>query len=222
MSPGSDRHLGLAEHLAGVELFGDDMDRAAARRVARLDRAGVRVEPRYLGSREGWMLTIRPRHRSTNHGESIRMKPASAMVPTPCSSRTALNSRSNASLPMPLLSTAQVASPRARVPRQACGVRLVGGDEHDLVAARLLDERAHVAAATGNQDGDTAAGHALWVADQSSAEFQLPALPLTVQPRWPASIRPISNDRLAGAFERSRHVCCVIGRDDRRPCRCRS
>src|SRR5579884_2243649 len=61
--------------------------------------------PRYLGSREGWMLRIRPRHCSTNQGERMRMKPARAMVPTWCSSRTVLSSRSYSSLPIPLLSS---------------------------------------------------------------------------------------------------------------------
>ena len=41
---GLDRHFRLAEHLARVELFGDDVDRAAAGPVAGFDGAGVRVE----------------------------------------------------------------------------------------------------------------------------------------------------------------------------------
>ena len=46
VSSGLDRHFGLAEHLAGIELLGDDVDRAAADCVAGLDRARVRVEAR--------------------------------------------------------------------------------------------------------------------------------------------------------------------------------
>ncbi len=42
-------HLGLAEHLAGIELFGDDMDRAAGDSVSRLERACVGVEPGIFG-----------------------------------------------------------------------------------------------------------------------------------------------------------------------------
>jgi hypothetical protein len=36
---GLDPHLGLAQDLAGIELIGDDMDRASADFVARLERA---------------------------------------------------------------------------------------------------------------------------------------------------------------------------------------
>src|SRR5438045_3447087 len=51
------------------------------------------------------MLRIRPCHSLTNQGERMRMKPASATVPTPCSSSAALSFRSNASVPRPLLSS---------------------------------------------------------------------------------------------------------------------
>src|SRR5690348_8357903 len=50
--------------------------------------------PRYLGSREGWMLMMRPAHFSTNQGERMRMKPASAIVPTSACSSAALSVRS--------------------------------------------------------------------------------------------------------------------------------
>ncbi len=46
---GFDRHFDLAEHLAGVELLGDDVDRATADLVARLDGARMRVEATVFG-----------------------------------------------------------------------------------------------------------------------------------------------------------------------------
>ncbi len=41
---GHDRHARLAQHLAGVELLGDDMDRASGLCIASVDCALVRVE----------------------------------------------------------------------------------------------------------------------------------------------------------------------------------
>src|SRR5436305_9802187 len=48
-----DRHLGPAEDLTRVELFGDDVDRTAALPVARFDRAGVGVETAIFGKQDG-------------------------------------------------------------------------------------------------------------------------------------------------------------------------
>jgi len=39
---GVDRHLGLAEYLASIQLFGHDMNRATARRIACFERAAAR------------------------------------------------------------------------------------------------------------------------------------------------------------------------------------
>ena len=92
---GLDRDFGLAEHLAGVELLGDEW---TVQPVTVSPAASARSwvsRPLYLGSSEGWMLTIRPRQRSMNQGERMRMKPASAMVPTRWSSSAALERRSN-------------------------------------------------------------------------------------------------------------------------------
>jgi hypothetical protein len=42
---GQNRHFGLTEHVAGVEFFGDDMNRTPADLIASLDGAGMGVEP---------------------------------------------------------------------------------------------------------------------------------------------------------------------------------
>ena len=89
-----DRDLGLSEHFASVQLVGDEVDGAPARvSPAAIARECV-SRPRYLGSREGWILTICPAQCSTNPGDKMRMKPARAIVPMLCSSRAELSARS--------------------------------------------------------------------------------------------------------------------------------
>ena len=167
--------------------------------------------PRYLGSSEGWMLTIRPRHWATNHGERMRMKPgerdradvvvvqrgarAFGRIP-PCRRPCCPAPRSEAREPRPV---------------EPGGMRLVRGDQHHLVAVALLDQRAHVASATGNQDRRRVSDHAWWVADQSSGRAPAAGLAAARCSRAaPASTRPISNTRLARAFERRRDVPAYI------------
>ena len=75
---GKDRDFDLPEHLTRIELLGDEMHGAAAVCVAGSEARVMGIEPRYLGSRDGWMLRIRPSQRSTNQAK-MRMNPASAM-----------------------------------------------------------------------------------------------------------------------------------------------
>ena len=51
-------HLGPPKHLAGVKLLGHEMDRTATRRSPASKGCLWVSSPRYLGSRDGWMLTI--------------------------------------------------------------------------------------------------------------------------------------------------------------------
>src|SRR3546814_3684312 len=50
---GQNGYLGLAEHLTRVKILGHDMHRAARHRIARVDRALVRVEPLVFGQQRG-------------------------------------------------------------------------------------------------------------------------------------------------------------------------
>ena len=49
MSPGKDRDFGLAEHLAGIELLGDDMDRAPLTASPASSARCMGVEPAIFG-----------------------------------------------------------------------------------------------------------------------------------------------------------------------------
>ena len=83
------------------------------------------------------------------------------------SSSTACIARSNASrsLPCAAWSTTAVAMPAARACGKAGGVGAVRENERDfgreLRRLRRLDQRRHVGAAAGNEDGDTFLHHAL-------------------------------------------------------------
>ena len=72
------RHGALRDDRAGIHFGADEMDRRAMHANACRKCAFVCVEAGKRGSREGWMLSIRSRHASTNSRESIRMKPAEA------------------------------------------------------------------------------------------------------------------------------------------------
>ena len=170
---GLDRHLGLAQHLAGVELFGDDMDRAAADGIPGLDRSSMRVEPAIFGQ-QGRVDVDDPRRplldepgREDAHepgerdGADAMCIESSAQFAVECLLVDAL------AVPRPS------SQPTCLCPFEAAAPGLFGSDERDLIAGRLLDERTHVAAATGNQDCQHVLDHALWVADQSPDEFQI-------------------------------------------------
>src|SRR5215204_4888436 len=70
--------------------------------------------PGKAGSREGWMLSTRPRNSSTKQGESRRMKPARQTSSTPLARRTPMISRSCSSRVRPRRSTTAVSIPRSR------------------------------------------------------------------------------------------------------------
>ena len=71
---GQDRHLGLAEHLAGIELVGHEMDGAAADRLAGGERALVGVEALILGQQRGVDVDDPPAPaRRRSRGDRMRM-----------------------------------------------------------------------------------------------------------------------------------------------------
>ena len=76
---GKHRHALLRDDRAGIE--SPARRSAPSRRAALRRRASARAcvsRPVKAGSSDGWMLIMRPRQRSTNHGVSRRMKPGKA------------------------------------------------------------------------------------------------------------------------------------------------
>ena len=119
------------------------------------------------------------------------MKPASATYRRRCCSSAAESFGRTAPCRRPCCRAPRSGGPvRAPIPAGARACSRRPARRHNSAPAR----RARACCCRAPRSGwQRASGHALWVADQSSGEFQVPACPRTVQPRWPASMRPISN-----------------------------
>ena len=94
-----------------------------------------------------------------------------------CSSSASLSTRSNSSLSTPLLSHAQVGSPASRAHSRPAASGLFEATSDDLIAVRLARPARACCCRDPKSGSQHGWDHALWVADQSSVEFQVPALP---------------------------------------------
>ena len=140
------------------------------------------------------------------------MKPASAIVPTPLAMASSAARTSVAGLAS--MRQARLSAPRASAVSPARR-GLFAGDQHDLVRRRrLLDQRRHVGAAAGNQDGDAARLSHGGVAVQSSSAPQLPAGACDRAAALARFDRADAEDRLAGRFELAATTVRIVGCDD--------
>ena len=124
----------------------------------------------------------------------MRMNPASAIVPTSCSSSAALNAPVELFLAEPLAVQRPGRQPTLRAPirgpaRSACSRRPARPHSHRArsTSARMLLPR------PGDQNGDTLRVTHCGSRTNPRWSSRCRPAPFTVQPRWPASIRPISN-----------------------------
>ena len=151
---GLDRDFRPAQHIAAIEFLGHDMHRTARDRIARFDRARMRVEALVFGEQGRVDVDDPP---APARDEIVGQQPHIARQrdrPDPRLMQRLVERRLVRRLPDALGRQRERRDPVVARPSETGRVGLVRCDQRDGIAMRLLDERPHVRATAGEEDRD--------------------------------------------------------------------